>query len=171
LQGYVALQLSIERIMCVTLLLLLLLLLLLYSAGFSEEQLVQLADSLRPAIIPAPRPYYLVRALGAVCRPASGTNLMQGMQQKPAVKCHMAYMTLALKHHATCLQQQECCIEVHQLLLQTAYRDPCSALPSFFAPPLHRVHHNHRHCPRTPGCSMASLVRLTCGLSRLLCGR
>eukprot|EP00878_Enallax_costatus_P010738 GHUV01011215.1.p1 GENE.GHUV01011215.1~~GHUV01011215.1.p1 ORF type:complete len:820 (+),score=334.68 GHUV01011215.1:667-3126(+) len=26
--------------------------------GFSEEQLVQLADSLRPAIIPAPRPYY-----------------------------------------------------------------------------------------------------------------
>ncbi len=28
--------------------------------GFSEEQLVQLADSLRPAIIPAPRPYYQV---------------------------------------------------------------------------------------------------------------
>lgn len=28
--------------------------------GFSEEQLVQLADSLRPAIIPAPRKYYQV---------------------------------------------------------------------------------------------------------------
>lgn len=33
-------------------------------AGFSEEQLVQLADSLRPAIIPAPRPYYQVRGGG-----------------------------------------------------------------------------------------------------------
>lgn len=30
------------------------------SAGFSEEQLTQLADSLRPHIIPTPRPYYLV---------------------------------------------------------------------------------------------------------------
>lgn len=35
--------------------------------GFSEEQLVQLADMLRPSIIPAPRPYYQVNVCLVGC--------------------------------------------------------------------------------------------------------
>lgn len=41
--------------------------------GFSEEQLVQLADSLRPAIIPKPRSYYKVWPAGLCSQSVSPT--------------------------------------------------------------------------------------------------
>jgi ATP-dependent DNA ligase len=55
--------------------------------GFSEEQLVQLADSLRPSLIPQPRPYYKVNR--QLCWSTVLVNCAgQGSTTAQRVPCH-----------------------------------------------------------------------------------
>lgn len=64
-------------------------------AGFSEEQLVQLADSLRPAIIPAPRPYYQVGWGGGAAAGAAAERWLCRCSQSK----HSMYVITADKQH------------------------------------------------------------------------
>lgn len=79
--------------------------------GFSEEQLVQLADSLRPAIIPAPRSYYQVGEGVAVQQYAS---LLQGLHCSLWYSCCMDVLVKVV-----------CCDKVQLLLVPSFPADLC----------------------------------------------
>jgi ATP-dependent DNA ligase len=60
--------------------------------GFSEEQLTQLADSLRPAIIAKPRSYYKVRECGG----AVGTLIVMSSSCSAVMHDHVVFSVLSV---------------------------------------------------------------------------